>query len=59
VNDYVFLLLADNVTLAIIPFDKTRGLQLRRFRSTDSPASEDSNNRMQPTPKSGAADAKR
>jgi len=59
VNDYVFLLLADNTTLAIVPFDKTRGLQLRRFRSADSPAPEGSNSRMQPTPKSGAADAKR
>ncbi len=58
-NDYVFLLLADNVTLAIIPFDKTRGLQLRRFKSTDLAASEASNNRMQPTPKNGATDAKR
>jgi hypothetical protein len=31
-NSYVFLLLPDS-TLAIIPFDKTNGLQLRHFKT--------------------------
>lgn len=32
VNEYVFLLLPDNATSVVVHFDKTRGLQLRRFR---------------------------
>lgn len=59
VNDYVFLLLPDNITLAIIAFDKARGIQLRRFKASDSASNEVSSSRMQPTPKDGAADAKR
>jgi hypothetical protein len=37
VNDYVFLLLPDSDTTVIIRFDKTRGLQLKRFQSSTEP----------------------
>jgi hypothetical protein len=37
VNDYVFLLLPDNVTTVILRFDKTRGLQLKRFQTSSKP----------------------
>jgi hypothetical protein len=59
VNDYLFLLLPDNATLFIVPFEKTGGLQLRSYKTSEPALAEESNNRMQPTPKSGAADAKR
>ena len=58
-GDYEFLLLPDNVTLAIVRFDKIKGLQLRRFKSPSVAPKEGSNSGMQPTPKNGAADAKR
>jgi hypothetical protein len=32
VNDYIFLLLPDNSTSVIVRFDKTRGLQVKRYR---------------------------
>jgi hypothetical protein len=57
VNDYLFLLLPDNQTLFIVSFEKTAGVQLRRSKMSES--TEQSNNRMQPTPKGGAADARR
>jgi hypothetical protein len=59
VNDYVFLLLPDNSTLAIIRFDQTSGLQLRRFKMSEESPKKGSNIGMQSTPKSGAADAQR
>ncbi len=59
VNDYVFFLLPDNSALAIIRFEKTNGLQLRRFKLSSNSATTGSNNGLQPTPQSGAADAKR
>lgn len=37
VNDYVFFLLPDNVTTVVVRFDKTHGLQLRRFRRPTTP----------------------
>lgn len=37
VNDYIFLLLPDNATSVIVRFDRTRGLQLKRFRASASP----------------------
>lgn len=49
-GDYEFLLLPDNVTLAIVRFDRTRGLQVRRFKSPSAAPKEGSNSGMQPTP---------
>jgi hypothetical protein len=52
VNDYVFLLLPDNVTLAIVGFDKEKGIQLRHFtKASDEVTAEGPPKPQPPNPK--------